>query len=185
MRKLIAVVGMSGSGKSIATDYLENEGWTKLYFGGITYKLMAEAGVERTPDGKSEKEFRENLRREHGPECYAKFLEPDIKKALETNDVVLDGLYSWDELKILKDEFGDVLTTIAIIVDKKIRYERLSIRPIRPFNNKEAQHRDISEIENIAKAGPIAYADYYIDNNKSIKDFHDRLKAILKDLERN
>ena len=95
MRRLIAVVGMSGSGKSIATDYLENEGWTKLYFGGITYKLMAEAGVERTPDGKSEKEFRENLRREHGPECYAKFLEPDIKKALETNDVVLDGLYSW------------------------------------------------------------------------------------------
>ena len=105
MRKLIAVVGMSGSGKSIATDYLENEGWTKLYFGGITYKLMAEAGVERTPDGKSEKEFRENLRREHGPECYAKFLEPDIKKALETNDVVLDGLYSWYEYKYLIERF--------------------------------------------------------------------------------
>ena len=56
MNKLVAVVGMSGSGKSIATDYLEGEGWTKLYFGGITYKLMAEAGIERTSDGKSEKE---------------------------------------------------------------------------------------------------------------------------------
>ena len=31
MRRLIAVVGMSGSGKSIATDYLENEGWTKFW----------------------------------------------------------------------------------------------------------------------------------------------------------
>ena len=61
MSKLIAIVGMSGSGKSIATDYLEKAGWVKLYFGGITYRLMQEAGVERTADGKSEKEFRENL----------------------------------------------------------------------------------------------------------------------------
>ena len=79
MKELIAIVGMSGSGKSIATDYLEKEGWKKLYFGGITYQLMADAGIERTPDGKSEKEFREKLRRDHGPECYAKFLEPEIK----------------------------------------------------------------------------------------------------------
>ena len=62
MKKLIAVVGMSGTGKSIVTDYLEQQGWTKLYFGGITYKLMDEAGIIRTEDGKSEKEFRENLR---------------------------------------------------------------------------------------------------------------------------
>ena len=57
MNKLIAVVGMSGSGKGIATDYLEEAGWTKLYFGGITYKLMEEQGIKRTPDGKSEKNF--------------------------------------------------------------------------------------------------------------------------------
>ena len=30
MNQLIAVVGMSGSGKSIATNYLEDKGWTKL-----------------------------------------------------------------------------------------------------------------------------------------------------------
>lgn len=30
MNKLIAVVGMAGSGKSIATDYLEKKGWTKI-----------------------------------------------------------------------------------------------------------------------------------------------------------
>jgi dephospho-CoA kinase len=58
MKKLIAVVGMSGSGKSVATDYLESNGWTKIYFGGVTYKLMEEQGIERTPDGKSEKIFR-------------------------------------------------------------------------------------------------------------------------------
>ena len=32
MNKLIAVVGMAGSGKSIATDYLKENGWNKIYF---------------------------------------------------------------------------------------------------------------------------------------------------------
>ena len=36
-----------------------------------------------------------------------------------------------------------------------------------------------SEIENIAKAGPIAYADYYIFNNGTINEFYERLKVIL------
>ena len=42
--KLLAVVGMSGAGKSVITDYLEDNKWKKIYFGGITYKLMKEAG---------------------------------------------------------------------------------------------------------------------------------------------
>ena len=82
MNKLIAVVGMSGTGKSVITEYLEKNNYTKLYFGGITYKLMKEAGIERTEDGKSEKEFSEKLRADHGPECYAKFLEPEINDDL-------------------------------------------------------------------------------------------------------
>ena len=183
MRKLIAVVGMSGSGKSIATDYLENEGWTKLYFGGITYKLMAEAGVERTPDGKSEKEFRVNLRREHGPECYAKFLEPDIKKALETNDVVLDGLYSWYEYKYLIERFPE-LKLVCVVVDKELRYKRVGNRDDRPFLREDIIYRDVAEIENLAKGGPIAYADYFLFNNGSLEDYKKRLIEILEDIDR-
>ena len=90
MNKLVAIVGMSGTGKSVVTDYLEEQNWKKLYFGGITYKLMKEAGIERTEDGKSEKEFREKLRKDYGPECYAKFLEPEIKEALK--EAILSGV---------------------------------------------------------------------------------------------
>lgn len=178
MNKLIAVVGMSGTGKSVVTEFLEKEGWTKLYFGGITYKLMEEAGIERTEDGKSEKEFRENLRKEHGPECYAKFLDPEIKEALKTNNVVLDGLYSWYEYKYLIERYQD-LKLVCVVTDKELRYERVAVRPDRPFDREAIEYRDISEIENLYKGGPIAYADYYILNNGTKEDVIKRTEEIL------
>lgn len=183
MKKLIAVVGMSGSGKSIATEYLEKKGWTKLYFGGITYRLMEEAGIERTADGKSEKKFRENLRKEHGPECYAKFLEPEIRAALEVNDVVLDGLYSWYEYQYLIERFPS-LKLVCVVVDKKLRYERVGSRIERPFTKEDIIYRDVSEIENLAKGGPIAYADYFLFNNGSLEHYKKRLIEILEEIEK-
>ena len=181
MNKLIAVVGMSGTGKSVITEYLEANNYTKLYFGGITYKLMKEAGIERTEDGKSEKEFREKLRAEHGPECYAKFLEPEIKEALEKGNVVLDGLYSWYEYKYLIERFEN-LKLVCVVTDKNIRYERVAVRPDRPFDREAIKYRDLSEIENLYKGGPIAYADYYILNNHEKDETIERLKEILEEL---
>ena len=58
---------------------------------------------------------------------------------------------------------------------------RLSKRKIRPFTKEEAIKRDISEIENIAKAGPIAYADYSVINNDDIEKSEERLLEIVGD----
>ena len=182
MNHLIAIVGMSGAGKSVVTDYLESVGWIKLYFGGITYKLMAEAGIERTSDGKSEKEFREKLRNDYGPECYAKFMEPEIREQIKTKNVVLDGLYSWYEYKYLIDKFPD-LKLICVVTDKDLRYERVGKREDRPFDLEAIRFRDISEIENLFKGGPIAYADYYILNNNGKDDVLNRLQEILTKME--
>lgn len=181
MNKLIAVVGMAGSGKSIATDYLEKNNWKKIYFGGVTYRLMEEQGIERTEDGESEKKFREELRKKYGKECYAKILEPEIREALEKQDVVLDGLYSWYEYTFLKEKF-DNIKLICIVTDKELRYERISKRVDRPFKREDAITRDLSEIENLYKGGPIAYADYYILNNGTIDDYYKRLEEILKEI---
>ena len=177
MNKVIAIVGMCGSGKSIASDILENKGYAKIYFGGVTLEKLKEKNLEVTPE--NEKMMRERLRKEYGMGAYALLLLPKIKELAKKCNVVLDGLYSWDELKILKDELGDRLTIVAIIVDKDIRYSRLKVREIRGLTNEEAMNRDISEIENIAKGGPIAYADYYIDNNYDIDRYKKRLLEIL------
>ena len=172
---------MSGSGKSTIIDYLENINWKKIYMGGITYKLMDEAGIERIPDGVSEKKFRENLRKEYGPECYAKFIEKDIIKEIENSNVVIDGLYSWYEYKYLIEKFPS-LKLVCVVTDKKLRYERVAKRPERPFDSEAIKYLDLSEIENLYKGGPIAYADYYILNNGTIKNSINQLKQMLEEV---
>jgi len=178
MNKIVAIVGMCGSGKSVASDYLESIGYKKVYFGGVTMEKLKEEGLEVTPD--NEKMMREKLRHDLGMGAFAKILLPRIKEYFKDSNTVLDGLYSWDELKILKDELGNNLKVIAIICDKDIRYKRLENREIRPLTNIESMKRDIAEIENIAKAGPIAYADYYVFNNGDLDSYKSRLEEILK-----
>ena len=150
MNKIIAIVGMCGSGKSIASEYYENQGYEKVYFGGVTMDKLKEEGKEVNPT--NEREMRERLRREYGMAAYAILLLPKIKELSLKGNVVLDGLYSWDELKILKDEFGSQLSVISVIVDKNIRYKRLETREIRPLTNDEATLRDITEIEKDRKS---------------------------------
>ena len=106
-------------------------------------------------------------------------MEPDIKKSLETDNVVLDGLYSWYEYKYLIERFTN-LKLICIVTDKELRYKRVSERIDRSFDKTAIIYRDVSEIENLAKGGPIAYADYYILNNGTIDDEINRLQKILK-----
>ena len=180
MKKLIAVVGMSGSGKSVLTSYLEDKGYKKIYFGGVIYDKMKEEGIEITPD--SQKEFRENLRKEHGMGVVAKLLLPKIEEAYSKGNTVLDGLYSWDEYLILKEKFID-LKLVCVCTDKKIRYNRVESRADRPFNHEDIIKRDIAEIENSLKGGPIAFADYYILNNGDLNSFYKRLEEILDDID--
>lgn len=183
MNKIIAIVGMCGSGKSVASEYLENNlGYKKVYFGGVTMKKLQEAGLEVNPE--NEKMMREKLRSELGMGAYAKVLLPEIKELSKTNDVVLDGLYSWTEYKILTEEIPN-LVLISVVADKKLRYSRLTTREVRPLTNQEAIKRDLAEIENIEKAPPIAYADYYIYNNGTIDDYLIRLNQILDEITNN
>ena len=181
MGKIIAIVGMCGSGKSVASDYLESIGYKKVYFGGVTMEKLQESNLEVNPE--NEKYMREKLRKEYGMAAYAIILLPRIEEYAKDSDVVLDGLYSWDEYVVLKEKLGDKLTMVAVIADRKLRYDRLAIREVRPLTHEEALNRDIAEIENLAKGGPIVIADYYVLNNFTKEDYIERLKEIINRIE--
>ena len=77
MNKIIAIVGMCGSGKSVACDYLIQRGFEKVYFGGVTLDKLKEENLEINPE--NEKYIREKLRSELGMAAYAIILLPKIK----------------------------------------------------------------------------------------------------------
>ncbi len=182
MNKLIAIVGMSGSGKSIACEFLEKRGFQNIYFGGVVLDEVKKRGLELTRQ--NEKIVREDLRKKYGMSAVASILLPKIRKTLEKSDTVLDGLYSWDEYLVLKKEFKE-LKLIAIIADKEIRYHRVAERKVRPLNQEEIVKRDYSEIENLAKGGPIAIADYYVHNNdKTIEEYENELEKIISKIDK-
>ena len=183
--KIIAIVGMSGSGKSVLVDYLTDKGYPKVYFGGMIYKEMEKRGIERTEDGESEKEFREMIRETEGKDWVVRQVIEETKDLINAGQkrIVLDGVYSWTEHKILKKEFPRCLTFVAVVVDKKLRYERVAKRPGRAFDGTAIRERDRSEIENLEKGGPIVAADYYVLNNGTIKEAEEAMGEILKKID--
>lgn len=183
--KIVALVGMSGSGKSVAVDFLTDKDYPKVHFGGMIYKEMEKRGIARTEDGESEKEFREMIRETEGKDWVVRQVISEVKDLIAAGQkrIILDGVYSWTEYKILKHEFPTCLTFVAVVVDKKLRYERVAKRPERSFDAAAIRERDRSEIENLEKGGPIAAADYYILNNGTKEDMRARLDEILKEIE--
>ena len=181
--KIIAFVGMCGSGKSTAIEVLTKQNIPKVYFGGVILNAIKEAGLEITPE--NEKRFREELRQKEGKDFIVNRVVKDTKSLIEAGQkrVVLDGLYSWTEYKILRKEFQHELTVVAIIAPKLVRRKRLANRKERPFTMQESAERDKTEIENLEKGGPIAIADYYIDNSGTIEELQQNVKMLLEQID--
>jgi len=175
--KIIAIVGMPGSGKSEAVKFLKQKGFQSVRFGDITEKKLQEQHMPVTPE--NEQQVREQLRKEFGMDVYAKENEEKIKSLLSTNEVVvIDGLYSWEEYRYLKVHFPQLIL-IHVYAESEIRYQRLVNRPVRPFSLEKAKIRDIAEIENLNKGGPIAIADFLVVNNTTVGDLYNQIDLLL------
>ncbi len=178
--KVVAIVGMTGSGKSEVARMLRERGFATVRFGDITDEEVRRQRLKLTEE--NERQVREALRKKYGMEAYARLSQPRIDTALKTMNVVVDGLYSWEEYIYLKEHYGDDFYVVAVWSSPEDRYARLGKRGIRPLTPKDAAGRDRAEIENLNKGGPIAMADFTILNDSSLEGLETQVESIVEKL---
>jgi len=110
--KVVSIVGMTGAGKSEVSRVFEEDGFIRIRFGDLTDEEMKKRGLK--PSEENERLVRELLRQEHGMAAYAELNQPRIDTALKSADVVIDGLYSWEEYIYLKGRYGEDLCLVAV-----------------------------------------------------------------------
>lgn len=181
--KIVAFVGLAGSGKTEACEYVIAKGFPKVYFGGIILDAMKEAGIDHTEE--NEKLFREELREREGKDVIVKQIIEQIHNLIDAgqHQIIVESLYTWTEYKALKKEFHSELTVVAMVSPKILRHRRLMNRDIRPLTQAEADQRDWAEIENLEKGGPIAIADHFIMNDKNLENLHAQVDATLSEID--
>ena len=178
--KIVAIVGMAGAGKSEVARVFEEHGFKRVRFGDITDQELNNRGLR--PSEENECSIREELRNEHGMAAYAKLSLPRIDTALKSSDVVVDGLYSWEEYILLKERYGARVSVLAVWSSPATRHARVAHRAKRPLMPTEAASRDRSEIENTNKGGPIAMADITVPNENSPEKLRTETERVLSSL---
>lgn len=171
---------MAGGGKSEVARVFERHGFISIRFGDVTDEEVKKRGLELNE--KNERYIRELLRQDYGMSAYARLNLPRIDLALKQSDVVIDGLYSWEEYTFLKNYYGEKFYVVAVWASPGTRYARLSRRSNRRLTPEEAVSRDWAEIENTNKGGPIAIADFTIINESSVEKLKKEVERIISEL---
>ena len=177
MNKIIAVIGMCGSGKSETVKFFEKNGYKKVYFGGVVLDEIMKRGLEVNEE--NERKTREDLRKDFGMGAMAVKSIDKIDEYYRSGNVVIESLYSWEEFKIIKKKYGIAFKLLAVYTTKALRYERLAKREIRPLTNEQALSRDYAELEKLDKGAPIAFADYTVINDGTLEELNQVLIKFL------
>ncbi|MFC2062925.1 AAA family ATPase [Chloroflexota bacterium] len=178
--RVVSIVGMAGAGKSEVARVFEESGFARVRFGDVTDEEIKRRGLEVSEE--NERYVRELLRQKLGMAAYAKLNLTRVDEASKYADVVIDGLYSWEEYTLIKDYYGDGFHVVAVWSSPKTRYARLAARAKRGLAAEEATSRDRAEIENVNKGGPIAMADLTIINESSLENLRKETRKIISRL---
>lgn len=171
--KVIGFCGLPGSGKSTVLKAIEDLGII-ITMGDVIRNEARTRSIEPTDENLGK--IAQELRKEFGPEIIAKKCVTIIKN-IKANVVFIDGLRSIAEVNVFRKSWR--FPIVAVIIDDKIRIERLSKRgrPDDPNTLEDLRERDQREIA-FGLNEVINSANYKINNNISKLD----VQKIARDL---
>jgi dephospho-CoA kinase len=174
---VLIIVGLPGSGKTTAGEFYRKRNIPVIRMGEVTDNLLTKTGKSYTE--KNEYGIREDLRKKHGSDVYARLTLPHVIEALKKHTlIVIEGMMSKEE----KDYFEIHIPKIKVIFIESLeinRHERLHGRMTRPLTEKEANERDHHEIDKLGKMDLKKEADFCIVNDGTIEEFYEKLKQTL------
>jgi dephospho-CoA kinase len=184
---IVTFVGMPGSGKDTCTDYVAKKHQAPvIHFGNMVYEEVHRRGLDIV---KHEKAVREDMRAKGGKAVLAERVAQRAREYLAKgqNRIVLNGLYSWSEYKYLSQTFGSQFVCVAITAPRTLRYERILSRNSttdthRQYTVGQIEEREIAEIENLEKGGPIARADYTLLNKTTPRDLYKQIDELFANI---
>lgn len=179
---IIALAGLTGSGKSTVAELIGRMGYQRIRFGDVTEEELRKRKLEINEA--NERIVRGELRQKYGMDAYAKLNRKKIDTFLKKGNVVIDGMYSMEEYLFMKEHYPERLYVVAVYASPETRYSRLGSRKVRPLTKEESWSRDLAEIRNLNKAGPIAMADYTIINEGSEEELEKRARELMQKIQK-
>lgn len=176
---IIGITGPFGSGKTTASQFFEKKG----------YKVIALSSFLEEEAKKRKLQITRKVLQDLGNEWRSLYghgvlMDKALKSARGEQKIVIDGVRNLGELVVLKKKKGIVL---AVIADRKVRYDRLKNlkrrEKLTPALFEKLDLRDIGvneKITGLQTAFCIALADVFIDSNTGMEDFEKKLEIFLK-----
>ncbi len=182
--KVIVIIGLPGSGKSVASKLLSRKGIPAYNSSHIIKEEVIKRGLELTVE--SEEHIARQLRKEHGMDAPARFLANSIEN--EKSDIIcIEGFRNIEEAEYM-ERLGKIFL-VEIRAPKNVRHERLIRRggPRDPKDREAAEWRDGKEIErglgNLLETEK--YAKFVINNNGNLQSLEKSLDEILDKIKQN
>ena len=179
-RTVLAIVGMPGAGKSLASSAGRRSRIRVFVSGDVIRSEARRRGIRFSR--KSLGQLMLKIRKEEGMGAVAKRLIPSIEKV---SDLVMiyEGARNVEEIEELRRKYRVVI--IGIHASPQTRFRRLlrRRRSDRPHNWKDFVERDDRELT-VGIGKIIALADHMVENEGSKDDLKRRMIGLLERLRR-
>ncbi|MFH1977973.1 MAG: AAA family ATPase [Candidatus Aenigmatarchaeota archaeon] len=181
--KIIGVVGLIGSGKDVFASHLTKKyGYRTINMGDIVREFVLSLGRQITRENlhQTQKEYRDK----YGADFFGKEVEKKIK-ANEWTHVIIDGIRRVEDIEPIKKDYEKDFMLIFIEADDKIRFERLRKRKRDgdPKTFREFAEQERNEYVHFHWDDLFRMAEYKLDNNRTVDEFHRVIDKFVVDYE--
>jgi len=177
-KRVIAILGMPGAGKGIASEAARRLGLEVLVLGDVIREETERRGLEPTPENVGSVMLQ--VRRDEGPAVVVRRLVPKIE-ASGSQTLIVEGIRSEDEVQELRSKYDVV--TVGIHASPKTRFQRLLARGRSddPKTWNTFYERDSREL-NVGLCRVIALADILLLNEGTIEELQSSFRAAMRKL---